>query len=120
MSKVVRLNIIEQKLLSNPEVYHLLSGVIEKIREKEGNVPLILSKTFSYVEKHSKIRPEEVQSAISFLKGLGFKDETIVMIINICPKTVDELRILLDYEERYIEENTLKEVVEYMKNVCLK
>jgi len=119
MSRVVKMNIIEQKMLSNPEAAELLRGVVENIKSREGNVSPLLAKTLNYLEKHSKVKGgESVQSARMFLKGLGFKDETIVMILNICPKTIEELRILLDYEERYVEENVLKETLEYLKNVC--
>ncbi|MGC9121722.1 MAG: DNA-directed RNA polymerase subunit F [Thermogladius sp.] len=120
MSRVIRLNVVEQKVLSNPEAAILLKDVIERIKSKEGSISPFLAKTLNYLSKHSKLKEDVgVEAVKSFLKGLGYKDETIVMIINLCPKTVDDLRILLDYEERYVEESVLNETVEYMKNVCL-
>ncbi len=40
------------------------------------------------------------------------------MIINICPKTVDEIRPLLELEEKVIETETVEELVEAVKPYC--
>ncbi|MEM1864498.1 MAG: hypothetical protein QXN10_06340 [Desulfurococcaceae archaeon] len=41
------------------------------------------------------------------------------MIINICPMDIDELRSLMEFEEKVYEESVLNEIVNYLKNYCV-
>jgi len=110
--------ILETRLLSNPEAYGLLKKAVDKILEKEPSVIHLVQKTLDYLKKFSKMDPESATAVRGLLEKYGLKEETIVMIINICPKTVDELRSLLELEERFIETETAEEIVGTLKNYC--
>ncbi len=118
MAEELDVEILEEKYLSNPEAYELLKKIIDKIMEKEASVPRLLSKTLEYLKKFSKMDPESAKALRKTLKKYGFKEETIVMIINICPTTVDELRPLLELEEKIIETETAEEIVETLRKYC--
>lgn len=118
MAEELDVEIIEEKLLSNPEAYILLKKVVDKITEKEGSVPPLLLKTLEYLKKFSKVDPESAKTLRDILRKYGLKEETIVMIINICPTSIDELRVLLDLEEKMIETKTLEEIIDVLKKHC--
>ncbi|MET1159376.1 MAG: DNA-directed RNA polymerase subunit F [Thermoprotei archaeon] len=118
MAIEVEINILEEKHLSNPEALELLKKVAEKIREKEGTIPPLLAKTLEYLQKTSKISPEKARELREKLEEKGLKQESIVMIVNICPNTLGELRTLLELEEKSFGEEELKEILETVKNYC--
>jgi DNA-directed RNA polymerase subunit F len=118
LAEELDVEILEEKLLSNPEAYKLLKKVVEKIQEKEGSVPILLSKTLHYLSEFSKMPPESAEALRKVLKKFDLKDETIVMIINICPETIDELRTLFELEEKVIDTETAEQILETIKPYC--
>ncbi len=119
MAEELDVEIVEEKMVSNAEAYKLLKKVVDKIMEREGSVPILLSKTLEYLSKFSKIDPDSAQGLRKILEKYGLKQETIIMIMNICPKTIDELRTLLDFEEKVMETETIEEIIESIKPYCI-
>ncbi len=118
MAEEVEVEIIEEKHISNVEAYRILKEAIEKIKEYEGSVPPFLVKTLTYLSKSSKLTPEEAESLKNTLLKYGLKEETAIMIVNICPQTLDELRTLLELEEKYIDTETAEEILKMVKSYC--
>ncbi|OYT40858.1 MAG: DNA-directed RNA polymerase subunit F [Desulfurococcales archaeon ex4484_58] len=118
MAEELDVEIVEAKLLSNAEAWKLLKKAIDKVMEREGSIPMLLSKTLDYLSKFSKIDPESASALREILEKYDLKQETIVMIMNICPKTIDELRTLLELEEQVIETETAQEIIESIKPYC--
>ncbi|MEM3926734.1 MAG: RNA polymerase Rpb4 [Desulfurococcaceae archaeon] len=119
MSSIIKLRVEKEELISNSEAYYYLKNAIEKIREETGSVPLIMSRVLEYLKEFSKIPFEDVEKVKKYLVSKGLKAETIVMIINICPMDIDELRSLMEFEEKVYEESVLNEIVNYLKNYCV-
>ncbi|RLG81055.1 MAG: DNA-directed RNA polymerase subunit F [Thermoprotei archaeon] len=118
MAKELDLEVIEERALSNAEAYKILRKIVDKIAEKEGAAPLLLVKTLEYLKKTTKIDPDSAEALRELLSKYKLREESIIMIMNICPTTVDELRTLLELEERVIETETAREIVETIRQYC--
>jgi len=114
------IKVLEEKLLSNAEAYRLLKKAVDRIMESEGSIPMLLSKTLDYLSNFSKIDPESAPALRSVLEKYGLKQESVIMIMNICPENVDELRQILSLEEKVFETETLNEILETIKPYCKK
>jgi DNA-directed RNA polymerase subunit F len=118
LAEELDVKILEEEKLSNPEAYELLKKTVDKILEKEASVPPFLSKTLEYLKKFSKIDAETARALKKRLEEYSLKEETIVMIVNICPQTLDELRPLLELEEKFVETETAKKILEEVRKYC--
>jgi len=118
MAEEIDVEILEERLLTNPEAYIMLKKAVEKIMEREVTAPPLLTKTLEYLRKFSKMSPESAKLLREKLKEYNLKEETIVMIINICPESLDELRSLLELEERFVETEKAEEILSLIKEHC--
>jgi len=72
-----------------------------------------------YTSKFSKCSPNDAKEIFEVLtKEIGFKHVTAAMIINIVPTTLDELRMLLQFEPQVPEEEVLEKVLELLRERC--
>ena len=39
--------------------------------------------------------------------------------VSLVPRTIDEIRVMLDFEDRLIETEELEKIVELLKNTCI-
>ncbi len=120
MAEEVEVEILKEEHVSNVEAYKILKKVIQQIEEHEGSVPPLLVKTLTYLSKSSKLTPEEAISLKNVLLKYGLKQETAIMIVNICPETLDELRILFELEEKFIDTETANEILKIVQSYCSK
>lgn len=104
-------------LVSNIEALKLLLEYGEKIREKTGTVPLLVQRVLEYLRKFSRVSIEQSEEFRGKLSSLGLRDETVVMIMNICPKTIDELRTLIIPGEK-ISERELSDLLNTVNQYC--
>lgn len=118
MAEELDVEIIEEKHLTNPEAYALLKKALERILKSEATLPPLLAKTLEYLKKFSKTSPEAAAALREKLAVYGLKEETIVMIVNICPETLDELRPLLELEEKFIETEKATEILNIVREYC--
>jgi len=118
LAEELDVEIIEEKHLTNPEAYALLKKALERILKSEATLPPLLAKTLEYLKKFSKTSPEAAAALREKLAVYGLKEETIVMIVNICPETLDELRPLLELEEKFIETEKATEILNIVKEYC--
>jgi len=118
LAEELDVEIIEEKHLTNPEAYALLKKALERILKSEATLPQLLAKTLEYLKKFSKTSPEAAVALREKLAGYGLREETIVMIVNICPETLDELRPLLELEEKFVETEKATEILNTVKEYC--
>ncbi len=119
MAEELDVEILKEEHLSNPEAYRIIKEVVNKVQKAEGSVPLLLMKTLTHLSKFAeRITPEEAKALKKALRRYGLKDETIIMIINTCPETLDELRILFELEEKVVDTDTANEILDLIKSYC--
>ncbi|MEM1682874.1 MAG: RNA polymerase Rpb4 family protein [Ignisphaera sp.] len=71
-----------------------------------------------YLQIVSKCDPEKAKELIEKLQLMKLKDITIALILNICPSTLDELRMLLAFETVTPEETELNKILDLVKEYC--
>ncbi|MEM0371708.1 MAG: RNA polymerase Rpb4 family protein [Ignisphaera sp.] len=71
-----------------------------------------------YLQIVSKCDPEKAEELIEKLQLMKLKDITIALILNICPSTLDELRMLLAFETVTPEETELNKILDLVKEYC--
>lgn len=120
MSTPVKIKPESIKLLSNPEALAYLKKYVEKVKETTGTTSPLISRVLEYLSKFSKIPSEKALEVREKLLLKGLKEETVVMIMNICPKTIDELRILLELEDKVYETAFLEDIVKMLNEYCVK
>lgn len=106
-------------LLSNSEALGILRAYSERERERTGTVSLLVQRALEYLSKFSRVPPEKAGELREKLVSFGFKSESIVMIMNICPRSVDELRTLLVLEDKVYETSVLEQVLALLKEYCI-
>ncbi|MDK6029504.1 hypothetical protein QPL79_09020 [Ignisphaera sp. 4213-co] len=105
------------------EYHDIPNSLAKKILEKyvanlRGGVSEIVKVTLEYLDKVEKCDYEKIDYMYNELKKLGFKEVTISMILNIVPKSIDELRTLLVFEEKIPDDDVLKTIIDMILNNC--
>jgi len=118
LAQELEVEVLNEEHLSNPEALKILKKIVGIIEEKEGSVSPLLVKTLRYLSISSKMEPDVAIALKKKLRNYGLKDETIVMLINICPQTIDETRILLELEDKVFETDEIEEILETVKPYC--
>jgi DNA-directed RNA polymerase subunit F len=106
--------LLEEKPLTNPEALNELKKVIDRLQAQGAPI-----RTYDYLKRFSKIPYERVGEVKEFLRSKGLREESIIMIVNICPKTVDELRPLLELEDKTLETSVAEEISNFMSQYCV-
>lgn len=119
MSSPLRIKAEKVTLITNSEALKILMEYHEREKESTGTVSLLVQRVLDYLRKFSKIPPEKVEELREKLASTGLKEESIVMIINVCPGTIDELRTLLVLEEKVLETEQLEKIVNLLKEYCV-
>lgn len=120
MSSPLSIKVEKVTLISNSEALKILKEHHEREREATGTTSLLVQRVLEYLYKFSKITPEKAEELRKNLAAMGLKDESIVMIMNICPATTDELRTLLVLEDKVFETEQLVKIINLLKEYCVK
>ncbi len=119
MSIIIKLKAGEVRLLSNPETLKYVEEYIERVRSETATSPPLALRVAEYLRKFSKIPLDRVSELRRKLEEMGLKEESVIMIVNICPKTVNELIAILQVEERSFEQELLEKIISILKEYCL-
>lgn len=119
MSSPLSIKVEKVALISNSEALKILKEHYERERETTGTTSLLVQRVLEYLHKFSKIPPEKVEELRKNLVAMGLKDGSIVMIMNICPTTTDELRTLLVLEDKVFETEQLDKMLSLLKEYCV-
>ncbi|MGC8936842.1 MAG: RNA polymerase Rpb4 family protein [Candidatus Methanomethylicaceae archaeon] len=98
--------IVKEEVLTLPQVKKLLEQ-----REKEGELSYLQRLTYDYAVKLSKLSPEKAEELLSRLKSEGIPSAIAAQIVNIMPKTVDELRTIFAGESKPFLPSELEKIL---------
>ncbi|MCC6012948.1 MAG: RNA polymerase Rpb4 family protein [Candidatus Verstraetearchaeota archaeon] len=98
--------IIKEKILTYSQVKKLLEE-----REKEGGLNYLQKITYEYVSKLSKLDADKAEELMKKLEMEGISPIVAAQIVNIMPKTIDELRTILSTENKIFLPSDLERVL---------
>lgn len=103
--------VIEKREVTIPEAKEILEA-----RIREGEALDLQRKTYAYLQKFSKCRPEKAGEVVEKLvERYGLKREVAIMLVNILPETVDEARTILTVEDKVFTSEEISEILEVLK-----
>lgn len=107
---------LEEKLLSIPEVKRIMESVKEKVVELDSDEGMTHFQeiTYNYVNKFAKMSEREAKKIQKFLKEkYDFKEIYSINIVNIDPKTVPEIRMILEksYSGKSLSDEELQDLL---------
>jgi DNA-directed RNA polymerase subunit F len=109
-------NIINSKALSLPEAYK----VMVKRSEQEPMLTEIQSKTLDYLKEFGGDRDiDRVKQSIDKLLGLGLNPEVSIVLVDICPTTVDEVFSILQMDKEFeLTPEIARDILNITKESC--
>ena len=119
MSYPLKLKVDKLQLISNPEALQILKDLSEKERERFGEVSFIVQRVLEYLHKFNKVPIERAREFREKLESMGLKEDSVVMIMNMCSRTLDELLVLLVNEERSLEKERVEEILKLVNEYCI-
>ncbi|MFX1256585.1 MAG: hypothetical protein ACFFAN_01900 [Promethearchaeota archaeon] len=107
---------ISEKTISIPEVKKIMENVKERIMEidSEEGMTHFQEITYNYVNKFSKMSDKDAKKIQKFLiEKYNLEEAFAINIINIIPKSVPELRTILEksYTGKSLTEDQLQEIL---------
>ena len=96
--------------------YDTVAKLIKELIEKNVELDQLTMRVNEYVNKFNKCRNAE--ELVNELKNLGLLEITSVMVANVAPKTLDELKSLMNFEPNAPSEDKLEKVIELIKSKC--
>jgi len=107
--------VLSSKPLPLAEVREIIKG-----RLKEGEGLDIQRTTLSYLERFVKCNSEVANEILRTLKEkFNLSDEICVMLVNIVPQTVEEVRTILATEEITLTTDEINKIIEILAK-CIK
>ncbi len=103
---------MESRILTIPEALEIL-----RRRAGEAEALDLQNRTLEYLETFAKCRAEEASRLFEALTGMGLKPHVAAMIVNIAPRSRDELRTIL-YGEEILEAEKLDEILGLVAEHC--
>lgn len=77
-----------------------------------------LSNTLDYLRKFSKIDSEKAKKLMEeLMKKFGLARLTAIQIVDLMPKTADELKVILGMEKREFKDQDVDAILELLKEV---
>ena len=87
---------------------------LEKIKKRDGELNFRATKTEEYLqqfEMESEKKIEELKKKISGLKISRLKDEHIVKLVDMMPKTLDEVKVILSAYPISVTQENMKKIL---------
>lgn len=113
---------IDEKTVSIPEVKEIMDYVKEQMEgiDSEEGMSHFQEITYNYVNKFAKIDVKTAKKIKQFLmKKYDFEEIYAINIINIWPKTVPELRIILEksFTGKTLNDEQLELIIEELESI---
>jgi DNA-directed RNA polymerase subunit F len=112
--------IIEENLISIPEVKDIMDDVIKRMSEAgEVKLDAFQEATYEYVTNFSKMPAKNARKIIDALvKQYNMDVAVAIQVVNIDPKYIEELRVIFekDPQLRTLSDKELTEIVEFIKD----
>jgi len=110
--------ILEYRDIPNSLARKILEEYIERISSKD-IVPELIRVTQEYLDKTMKCDVDRSEKLYNELKTFNLKESTISMIINLLPRTIDELKfVVATFEEIVPDEEALNRILELVNQYC--
>ncbi|MBU1204244.1 MAG: hypothetical protein KKG60_04220 [Nanoarchaeota archaeon] len=109
-----RIEIISENSLTLSEVKSRIEDV--KKRDKELNPKAM--KTYEYVTLFGKKKEKEIKELKEKLEALNIprlKPRQVVKIIDLCPRDLDSLKVILTGENITLKQEDMEKIIEVMK-----
>jgi len=104
------------KVIKNEPVAMSEANEIMVKREKEGELKYEQKIAMEHLTKFTKLKKGDAKKLNEELSNvLRMSPETLVQIINILPKTADELRMIFAREKFSLKEDEIKTILEIVK-----
>ncbi len=85
-------------------------------REKEGELLYEQKLALEHLKKFTKLSPKKAESLIKEISEVvKLSDEVLIQIVDILPKTPEELRTILSIEKFSLREDEIKKILEIIK-----
>ncbi len=110
--------ILEYRDIPNSLAKKILGEYIAKISSKD-IVPELIRVTHEYLSSNTKCDEDKGEKLYKELKAFNLKELTISLLINLLPKTIDELKfVVATFEEKIPEEEILNKILDLLKQYC--
>ncbi len=103
--------IVEETPLAMVEVRELLT----KIKKRDEELNFRANKTYEYLTEFAKLKPKEFEEIKQKLQALDVprvKEQHILKLIDLLPKTVEEARTILGSYNLTVSAENLKKIIE--------
>lgn len=108
------MKILETKAVPMAEAKEFLLA-----REKEKELGYEQKLAAEHLKKFSKLKVEDSKKLVSELDGiLKMSSETLAQVVNLLPKTADELRLIFAKEKFSPSEEEIKKILDAVKKVA--
>jgi len=96
--------------------YSTVAELIRELMDENVELDQLTMRVNEYVNKFNKC--QNAEELVAELKNLGLLEITSVMVANIAPKSVDNLKSLMNFEPDIPPEDKLEEIIELIKRKC--
>ena len=105
------MNLIETKPVSMAEAKQIMTS-----QEKDKELTYEQKLALEHLNKFTVLDAAEAKKLLEEVSGvLRMSDETKIQILNLLPKTPDELRMIFTRENFSLKENEIKKILEIIK-----
>lgn len=109
--------ILDYKDIPNPIAKRILEEYISKLPPSDLMAEPARS-SLEYLQSISICDSDRVDELIEKLREFNLKPVSIALLINLRPKTIDELRMFLVFEPSIPDEDVAKRILEVIKEFC--
>ncbi|MEM5793527.1 MAG: RNA polymerase Rpb4 family protein [Candidatus Aenigmatarchaeota archaeon] len=104
--------IIEEKLLTNPEAEEILAE-----RKKEIELGFEQKNTLDYLKKYNKTTANKARKMIEELSKIPkLRERDVIKIVNLMPEDLDDLRLVMEKEYTNLTEEEKKLILEIVNS----
>jgi len=105
------MKVIDTKPVGMPEAKKVMAS-----REKDKELTYEQKLALEHLKKFTKLKPTEAKNFLEELSGvLRMSEETKIQILNLLPKTPDELRMIFTREKFSLKDEEIKKILELIK-----
>lgn len=109
--------ILDYKDIPNPIAKKILENYLSKLHSLDIMVEPAKS-ALEYLQSVPMCDLDKAEELVKKLQELNLRNTSIALIINIRPKTVDELKMLLVFEPVIPDEDILNKILTLVKEYC--
>ncbi|MEM2578787.1 MAG: DNA-directed RNA polymerase subunit F [Desulfurococcaceae archaeon] len=116
----IDVEVIEEAHVPNPIAKSMLEKYLKELQAAGLPASVLAHETLEHLRKFSKMSSEEAEELLNELNSFNLRNESKVMIVNICPQTIEELRALLVLEDKVFDTNELESILSIISKYCPK